>query len=97
MRDMKDALLIHPDDLQLSISATKNEEPAEDVSAYTTKIHQDALRKEVGERRQREQVLLESKTRYKTILESIEDSYFEVDLSGDMTSVSYTHLRAHET
>jgi PAS domain S-box-containing protein len=82
---MKDALLIHPDDLQLSLSATTNEEPAEDVSAYTTKIHQDALRKEVGKRKQKEQVLQESETRYKTILESIDDSYFEIDLSGDIT------------
>ena len=82
--DMKDALLISPDDLQLPLSATSNEEPAEDASAYTTKIHQGTLRKEVGKRRQKEKILQESETRYKTILESIEDSYFEVDLLGDI-------------
>jgi len=82
---MKDALLTPPDDLQLSLSDFSNEEPVEDTSPYRTKIHQDALRQEVRERRQKEQILKENETRYKTILESIEDSYFEVDLSGDIT------------
>ena len=44
----------------------------------------DALRQEVSERAKKETALKESETRYKTILESIEDGYFEVDLAGDM-------------
>jgi PAS domain S-box-containing protein len=44
----------------------------------------DALRQEVSERARKEAALKESETRYKTILESIEDGYFEVDPAGDM-------------
>jgi len=45
----------------------------------------DTLCRKVRERKQKEQALQENETRYKTILETIEDSYFEVDLSGEMS------------
>ena len=45
----------------------------------------DTLRRKVRERKQKEQALQENETRYQTILETIEDSYFEVDLSGEMS------------
>lgn len=41
--------------------------------------------KEEKKRRQAEAALLESEKKYRTILEEIEDGYFEVDLRGNMT------------
>jgi PAS domain S-box-containing protein len=45
----------------------------------------EALRREIAEKQQKEDALRESEKRYRNILESIEDGYFEVDLSGTMT------------
>jgi PAS domain S-box-containing protein len=44
----------------------------------------EAMRKEVMNRQLREMALKETEAKYKNILESIEDGYFEVDLAGDM-------------
>jgi two-component system, cell cycle sensor histidine kinase and response regulator CckA len=41
------------------------------------------LKQEIKERKQAEEVLRESEEKYRTILESIEDGYFEVDVSGN--------------
>lgn len=45
----------------------------------------EALRKEIMERQQKEEELRDSERKYKNILETIEDGYYEVDLSGNMT------------
>jgi len=45
----------------------------------------ETLRQEVSERIEKEEALRESEARYRTILESIEDGYFEVDLAGNLT------------
>lgn len=45
----------------------------------------ETLRQEVNERVEKEEALRESESRYRTILESIEDGYFEVDLAGNLT------------
>jgi PAS domain S-box-containing protein len=44
-----------------------------------------SLQKEVSERRRIEEALRESEERYRTILEDIEEGYFEVDLAGNFT------------
>jgi len=41
------------------------------------------IQKEMAERKQAEEAFRESEEKYRTILESIEDAYFEVDLAGN--------------
>ena len=48
----------------------------------------DNLRIEVEQRRQSDLALHESEDRYQTILDSIEEGYFEVDLKGNFTFVN---------
>jgi two-component system cell cycle sensor histidine kinase/response regulator CckA len=43
------------------------------------------LEKEASERKEEEQALQQSEEKYRTILESIEEGYFEVDLAGTLT------------
>jgi PAS domain S-box-containing protein len=44
-----------------------------------------SLHRDVTERRRTEEELKEKEAKYRSILESIEDGYFEVDLAGNMT------------
>jgi PAS domain S-box-containing protein len=44
-----------------------------------------SLQKEISERRRAEEALLESEEKYRTILENIEEGYYEVDLAGNLT------------
>ena len=44
-----------------------------------------SLQKEIGERRRVEGALRESEEKYRTILENIEDGYYEIDLTGNFT------------
>ncbi len=48
----------------------------------------EQLRREIEERKRAEKELRESEEKYRTILESIEDGYFEVDLAGNFTMVN---------
>jgi len=44
-----------------------------------------AVAREITDRRRIEEALRESEERYRTILENIEDGYFEVDIAGNLT------------
>ncbi|HPR51101.1 MAG TPA: PAS domain S-box protein [Deltaproteobacteria bacterium] len=58
-----------------------------------TVIH--GIARDVTERLETEQALLESDMRFRAILESIEDGYFEVDIAGNLTFFNnriYEHL-----
>jgi len=57
------------------------------VQDLTKKLSEanEALREEVITRQQKEEALLESEGKYRDILGSIEDGYYEVDLAGNMT------------
>jgi PAS domain S-box-containing protein len=50
-----------------------------------TTISINELNKEIAERKRNEEALRESEDKYRTILESIEDGYFEVDIAGNFT------------
>ena len=54
-----------------------------DLKKTTTSINE--LNKEIAERKRTEKALRESEEKYRTILESIEDGYFEVDIAGNFT------------
>jgi len=55
----------------------------DDLKKTTTSIVD--LNREIDERKQAEEALKESEEKYRTILESIEEIYFEVDISGNFT------------
>ena len=48
----------------------------------------EQMRREIEERRRAEEELRESEEKYRTILENIEEGYFEVDLAGNLTLVN---------
>ena len=45
----------------------------------------ESLQKEISERRQIEEALRQSEEKYRTILENVEDGYYEADLAGNLT------------
>ena len=60
------------------------EERVEERTAEIVKANQE-LQAEINERRRAEDALGESEEKYRTILESIEDGYFDVDIAGNFT------------
>jgi len=52
-----------------------------------------SVERDITERKQVEEKLLQSEKRYRTIIESIEDGYFEVDLAGTFTFVNDAQCR----
>jgi PAS domain S-box-containing protein len=65
--------------LRLNFEAKVQERTAELMQAN---VH---LNQEIAERKRVEQALRESEEKYRTILASIEDGYYEVDLAGNFT------------
>jgi len=51
-------------------------------------IYIDAVINDINERKMTEEALRESEEKYRTILENIEDGYFETDLEGNFTFVN---------
>ncbi|MFH1624528.1 MAG: histidine kinase dimerization/phosphoacceptor domain -containing protein, partial [Pseudomonadota bacterium] len=51
------------------------------------------LANEITDRKQAEQKLLKSEEKYRSILENIEDGYFEVDIAGSMTFLNNSGCR----
>ena len=51
-------------------------------------IYFDAVINDINERKMTEEALRESEEKYRTILENIEDGYFETDLEGNFTFVN---------
>jgi PAS domain S-box-containing protein len=60
------------------------EERVKERTHELVKVNDD-LKVEIDERKHAEEALGESEEKYRTILESIEEGYFEVDLSGNFT------------
>jgi PAS domain S-box-containing protein len=55
--------------------------------------HVLALMQDITERKQAEETLRQSEEKYRTILENIEDSYYEVDLTGNFTFLNDSACR----
>jgi len=68
---------------ELGNLATSFNKMTEDLKKTTTS--RDLLAKEMTERKQAKEALRDSEEKYRTILESIDEIYFEVDISGNFT------------
>lgn len=71
-----------------------------ETSAFPTKNDKGeivgfrGIRRDITERRRMEEALRQSEERYRSILDEIEDSYFEVDLGGHFTFVNNSVCRS---
>ena len=66
--------------------------PLKDADGRVSGIIEHA--KDITERKQAEEALRQSEERYRTILDEMQDSYFEVDLAGNYTFVNDANCRA---
>ena len=66
--------------------------PVFDAEGNLTQMIEYCL--DITERKQAEEALKQAEEKYRTILEEMEDAYFEVDLEGNYTFVNDAHCRA---
>lgn len=52
--------------------------------------------RDITERRKKEDVLMQSEERYRTIIDTIADAYYEVDLAGNTTVFNDAYLKLYE-
>lgn len=74
---------------------TTQQELESRVEERTTELRDanDRLLREITERKNAEEALLKSEERYRTILEEMEEGYFETDLVGNLTFINEAGCR----
>jgi len=68
------------------------ERRVEERTAQFAKANEE-LQAEISERKQAEEALRESEEKYRTILENIENGYYEVDIAGNLTFFNHSMCR----
>ncbi|OGP90434.1 MAG: hypothetical protein A2031_06545 [Deltaproteobacteria bacterium RBG_19FT_COMBO_43_11] len=74
--------------IELSISLIRN--------AEGKPIGFHSVSRDITERRKKEDALIQSEERYRTIIDTITDAYYEVDLAGNVTIFNDAYLKLHE-
>lgn len=69
---------------QLHLTVEENLNNLQERTVELTNAN-DQLKKEINKRKQAEEAFQESDKKYQTILESIEEGYYEIDLAGNLT------------
>ncbi|TET75366.1 MAG: PAS domain S-box protein, partial [Candidatus Aminicenantes bacterium] len=69
---------------QLHLTAEENLKNLQERTIELTTAN-DQLKKEINKRKRAEEAFQESDKKYQTILESIEEGYYEIDLAGNLT------------
>lgn len=82
-KDFIQARLLAAEKLKVDNSNRKLEKAVKDRTEQLVNANED-LKEEIVERKHAEEALKASEERYRTIIESIEEGYFELDLSGNL-------------
>jgi PAS domain S-box-containing protein len=86
---------IYETKLLLKNNRTLEVEVNASVITYQGKPADLAIIRDISERKQVEQALRESEEKYRTILETIEEGYYEVDLRGNITLFNDAMVQIH--
>ncbi|MEW5725149.1 MAG: PAS domain S-box protein [Thermodesulfobacteriota bacterium] len=86
------ARLRHRDRVKLRRQNLELERNVSERTAALLRVNEH-LRAEIEERARAEEALRQSEEKYRNILESIEDGYYEVDLAGNLTSFNQSLCR----
>ena len=82
-KEFVQARLLEVEKLKVDTSKRKLEKSVKDRTEQLVNANED-LKQEIVERKHAEEALKASEERYRTIIESIEEGYFELDLSGSL-------------